>query len=595
MSTERIYKGRSMAGAFRFGDRLRIEPAELSEIRPGEVVVFRSAGPGFVREVVHRVSRVLGEELETIGDRNRAPDPVPVRRESLVGRVTAFERGGIWCGVPERGPAPVGGGVRRPARRLLPRKVRALSRKLRTQLRESGLAELLWRPSLQRGWFMTTRGPALKYIRGNRTVGASRGRGEVFRDRTPSEFSGGSGSRNAMRTAKGSAELSEADRAILHTLRCEACPSPFFDSFDPWRQALFLKQAMKHHVAPLVYLRLKRALVPAAWLQDVRVQYLRNTERNLRIFHELSKALRALGDAGIPVLLLKGGHLSHVVYGNIGARVFADVDLLFREEDLARAQRTLFCSPQRSFSKRLPLDIHDRIESSMTRRPIDMSGVWERSRAATIGRIQTRVLAPEDLLVHLSLHLAFHHRFQFGAVRTLCDIRELMRHYGECLDWDEVFTRAAEWGSDKPLCLTLSLARELLGVEFPEGVLSSLRKKVLPGDVSEWAVEQIFHVSPVRDALSPYFWKLLGRGTLREKMALFVRLFFARPESISGKYLSPVGSWRNYLCYAVRVGENGGRYFRALWRICTGDERMAAFRERQQRSVAMMEWLSHRE
>jgi hypothetical protein len=120
-------------------------------------------------------------------------------------------------------------------------------------------------------------------------------------------------------------------------------------------------------------------------------------------------------------------------------------------------------------------------------------------------------------------------------------------------------------------------------------------RKPLRREVVEWALEQIFHTERVKDSLSPYFWKLLGHGPLREKIDLMARLFFIRPENISGRYRTPVRSVGSYLFYGVRFAENARRYFRALCRIATRDEQMSAFRSRQQRGVAMMEWLSQKE
>jgi signal peptidase I len=93
--------GTSMAPAIRPGDLVLVERAGVSEVSPGEIVVFRRRS----RLIVHRVlvkSDRLGEpSLVTRGDRTRRDDGL-VSSAELIGRVTHIERNHRRVPAPSR-------------------------------------------------------------------------------------------------------------------------------------------------------------------------------------------------------------------------------------------------------------------------------------------------------------------------------------------------------------------------------------------------------------------------------------------------------------------------------------------------------------
>src|SRR5690242_12240903 len=94
--------------------------------------------------------------------------------------------------------------------------------------------------------------------------------------------------------------------------------------------------ASHHGVIPLLYTRLTElpaGLVPEDVLAQLASEFRRNTVRNLYLTRELVRILKAFVDEGIPVLPFKGPLLAQQAYGNLGLRVFADLDLLIRPGD----------------------------------------------------------------------------------------------------------------------------------------------------------------------------------------------------------------------------------------------------------------------
>ena len=296
-------------------------------------------------------------------------------------------------------------------------------------------------------------------------------------------------------------------------------------SSSDWGQVLAL--ATLHDVAPLLYERLSvphqpstptlsTTPVPSDVLQRLREIYLMTGARNTLLYQELGLVLQALQQDNIPVIVLKGAHLAALVYRDIALRPMSDIDLLVRRSDLERAVAKLhdlgFTGPSAAEVTMLSQEGHHLpmmhkapvtgIEVHWTplspaRLPgIPNDGWWQRSRPATIAGAPTRVLSPEDLLLHVCLHNACD-QFALG-LRPLCDVAAITRHYREALSWLEVRARAVEWHAERSVACVW-LARELLAVAVPESVIEGLR----PRDFEErWAAVAIKQVLETPVALS---------------------------------------------------------------------------------------------
>jgi hypothetical protein len=337
---------------------------------------------------------------------------------------------------------------------------------------------------------------------------------------------------------------------------------------------LIAQCSVRHSVSPLLYFRLKQSglNVPATTLEKLHGLYLSSVASNLHLYHELSKRLQVLRDASIPVVVLKGAHLAEIVYGHIGLRPMSDVDLLLKKEDLARGQKRLMDAGHSPFSNQIRLDLQWNIES-------------------VIAGVEVLVLCPEDLILHICLHLSFQHLFQLAGVRSLCDIRESIEHYNNKIKWTQVCSYASEWGVRNSVYLTLLLARDIMGANVPDDVMENLKPDEFDHGVKAWAVKQIFSAAAA-PAISPFFFQLWKPSSFYEKISLLRKLLLPAPEIISQDYPAPFGSIRNYLYYAVRLKDHFRRYARVTRRILKGDEHMIILVKRQNLNIAMREWLA---
>jgi hypothetical protein len=378
-----------------------------------------------------------------------------------------------------------------------------------------------------------------------------------------------------------------------------------------------IQQANRHSVTPLLYRCLKTlgpgTIIPAGIMQRLQEIYLFDSaRRNVRLYHQLSKVLKMLQNDGIPVIALKGVHLAEVVYGDLALRPMDDMDLLVRTTDLSRIEAKLlemgyvppenkswYVENHRHFHYVLPnggvpVEVHWNIQSPTSLFKLDVEKFWERAQPAAIAGIEVLVLSPEDLLLHLCLHVSFSHKFRIRLI-SFCDISETVRYYRDEMDWEQVQLRACQWGVGKYVYLTLHLARELLGAAVPDEVLDALKPDGFDPRVAAGAREQIFadeSDSPSLSSLSKAFVQLWGPEGLQDKAILFLKSVFPSPEVMAQMYPAPPDSPRIYFYYPVRLKDLLLRYGRAAWRLLHRDKEMVMLVERKNNKTALIDWLA---
>jgi hypothetical protein len=364
-----------------------------------------------------------------------------------------------------------------------------------------------------------------------------------------------------------------------------------------------IRQSVKHGVTPLLYQRSKAlgpgTNIPASVVHRLREAYLHSAARNMRLYHDLAKVLTVLRNEDIPVIVLKGAHLAQVVYGNTALRPMVDVDLLVRGTDLPRVEEKLQeidygpsghsgIGVGRKMSYHLPLakpdavpvEIHWSIAHPAGPFKIDVDGLWERARPATIAGVEVLVLSPEDLLVHLCLHASFTHLFNIG-LGPFCDISETLRHYWDEMDWEQVQLCALQWGAGKCVYLTLYLARELLEAAVPDEVLNAFEPNDLDLSLVIWAKKQIFTGQGYTGLLAPNLARMWEANRLQDKVTIFSKVAFPSPEVMATMYPASPFSKRIYLYYPIRLMDLLLRHGRAAWRLLRHDKEIIAAAERE--------------
>lgn len=263
-----------------------------------------------------------------------------------------------------------------------------------------------------------------------------------------------------------------------------------------------LQMGKAHGLALLLYSHLPRIdhehRIPQPIMDQLHNIYYSNLAHNILLSNELDKILNVFEKKRIPVVVLRGLALAQTIYKNIALRATADIDLLIQKKDLSRVVRALlelkFTSPQfgsvtKEYSTELCffrrtgsegkyrpsiyIDVHQDITSSIRLKRItktDTEGVIRRAHPTRIENVNMLVMAPEDLLLHLTL------RHCFERLIRLCDLTEVIKAKKGELDWQFLLERTKESRITSMMYYTLWYARQLLEAPVPEYVF----KKLMP-------------------------------------------------------------------------------------------------------------------
>jgi len=210
------------------------------------------------------------------------------------------------------------------------------------------------------------------------------------------------------------------------------------------------------------------------------------------------------------------------------------------------------------------------------------------------------------------LHTAFRHLFTKSALRSLCDISETIRHYQGKMNWEQVRLRTRQWGVGKCACITLRLARKLLGAAVPDEVLQSLEPDSFDARSVAWAEGRIFaqtddtigpspeghilvQIDDATGPLSDGWGRLWASKRLLDKLSIFLKTCFPAPQAMAEIYSAPPGSKRVYLYYPIRLKDLLRRHARRAWQLLCRDDETTMWIQREARRVeqqAIAKWLA---
>ncbi len=259
-------------------------------------------------------------------------------------------------------------------------------------------------------------------------------------------------------------------------------------------------------LAPLLHYRLE------GWglsLPDPKAQAKLNFIRQAETARQLARRKQldeVLARLPSPPIVLKGAYLAEKIYPAPGLRPMNDIDLLFRPEDLPAAEAVLHelgygskekspdlgpgitkhtstfkradeeqgtPNPYLSASGSRMIEPHRSLEESWFGLKCDLTpGMWERSVEIEIAGGRARALAPEDTLLHLSVHLLFHLIMGSPSFVQLVDLGVFLERCP--VDWEAFLARARALRATGYAYAALRLAHNELAAPVPPEMLSSL-------------------------------------------------------------------------------------------------------------------------
>ncbi|HLF01021.1 MAG TPA: nucleotidyltransferase family protein [Anaerolineales bacterium] len=254
--------------------------------------------------------------------------------------------------------------------------------------------------------------------------------------------------------------------------------------------------------------------------------YQAGVKRAADVYTQLGEVLTAFSANGLCPIALKGIHLAAAVYPDPALRPMNDIDLLFEAGELPKAEsllaqlgysgkhkpadrgagvtkhtstfrRDAVASPAQRGAASTPnpylspdsdrmIEPHTSLEESWFGLKVDVTpGVRERAIEIELGRQPARVLAREDLLLHLCVHFCFHLIMGAPSMVQLTDLLAVIHtpalpHPHTPIDWPLFTTRALDHRAAPYALAALTLAGKLLGASAPAQSLDSLRQATPP-------------------------------------------------------------------------------------------------------------------
>jgi putative nucleotidyltransferase-like protein len=251
--------------------------------------------------------------------------------------------------------------------------------------------------------------------------------------------------------------------------------------------------ARAHRISNIVYVSCKGLPGENGRLaSSLSEMYRRNAGRRITAGEDLRVLSRALDEAGIRFLAVKGPVVSELLYPRSDLRAFWDLDLVVSHEslwDAVETMRAAGCSGLTSESRAgyeretrgqvhlhgrhgTPIDLHwHLLNRSSLRRPLalDMDALFERARIVTVAGASVRTLDPTDTLFHLALHAGL------GGANRLSWLKDVDRAVrAETADWDELARRVHAAAAEDLVAVALRRARTMVGAPIPLGVVDGL-------------------------------------------------------------------------------------------------------------------------
>ncbi len=340
--------------------------------------------------------------------------------------------------------------------------------------------------------------------------------------------------------------------------------------------------AYAERCGPLLYARLRAdGLWPSLPGENQGLQrnnYLTNVVRNEGFRQALDEVLSAFHGADIEAILFKGAATFYDdLYADPGARTLADLDILVRPADLARAQQVLtglgylfdedfvaldglatdcrhhHLAPCRKPDSPVEIELHYNTVYAQAGRAFPVDRVWADHQVIESAGLSVGLPSPAHRLLHNTVHALLPHREFIRsqvALREVMEFAYLVQTYGQVLSWRDWYQQGLGHGLGIQFLAYLCLVERLTGMPYPPQLPRSRR--------AEWHATRLL-MGATQDSGCKEIPKKSVRGTL---IQFFLRSYY---------YLHlPRWAWANP-CYAEGVAVLPLRLRCMAKRIFSGD------------------------
>jgi len=388
----------------------------------------------------------------------------------------------------------------------------------------------------------------------------------------------------------------EEDRLLLYCCRKDIGRRNRNNIIEIQRKSIdwdcYLRKARENGISAVIYSKLKKIKkdcpnIPSFIFKELKKDYFLNATKNTLIFEELGKVLETFRKAGLQVIVLKGAVLAEKMYGNLALRPMTDVDLLIKKEEMWQLDEQLkilgyrpsdisvedvdFSSTYlttldyRSFSSNSPsFHIHwhfvnSTIPNESYIKNIKIEDIWRDAEKTKIANVETLVMAPHHLLIHLSEH-ALRVTHSLSKLSFFCDIDEAVNSYQERLDWERLIKESLKFNLSRMVYLSLYFTAKFLETKIPENVLSKLKPKRFS------LGERVFMNSISNNKRFPglsYLVHLTMNNGFLKKMNFLEKTLFPPPQIMAQRSYIPRSRF-SYMHYIQRISEVLSRLAKTL-------------------------------
>lgn len=351
-------------------------------------------------------------------------------------------------------------------------------------------------------------------------------------------------------------------------------------------------------------------LIPANQLEELREKNRLNAIKNIYILQEAQIVLEELKRHNIQTIGLKGVYLLDNVFEDVSLRSMADLDLMVKRNNISEAidiVQTLGYQPSTYFDihdintdiKHVPpmikndhhyLEIHWTLLEENEPFLIGIDGLWERAKPVRIAGVDAFSLSLEDLLLHLCIHLAYQHSFEFG-LRGLFDIAMVLKRFHDDVDWEVLISRAHAWRANRVVALTFQLLVELFKVSEPEDLITRLMEGPFPEEILKHAKENLLFQRDDTAAFTPDLVRLSAKATIWGKIRIMLDRVFLPKITMARLYGMKPTSLKVYLYYPVRFFQLWRSYRQSVRKIIRKDGKTLSQVSQKKQVIAIKEWL----
>ncbi len=326
-----------------------------------------------------------------------------------------------------------------------------------------------------------------------------------------------------------------------------------------------------HELYPILFTKFNH-LLPPEKQNLLKSAYYLSIARNMVLMDEFLKLKMGLQTRGIQFLPLKGIDFLNTIYPDFNLRSMADIDILVPENKVNDCEATLkalgykkilggvkenywikyhchFMYGKTSSGMNIHLELHWALDFKRFQN-ISFEHLWTRRRKITAEDTEIYVLSPEDTLIALALHQRRFHKPLI--LKNIIDGYLILKNYN--IDWGYLMDTAYRYRLRVTLNLLLNVIEEVYGINFKH-IKDSLRVKNFADRIQNKIIRnyiyntEMFTNYHIQKRIYFYLYFFLYDSWWE----LLYYLFFISPEKFAKFFNLPIYSFKNNLCYKLRL------------------------------------------